>query len=60
MFNFNQGVKPQQLGIITPYKGQRAYIVNYLQKNGQLNPNVYKEIEVASVDGFQGREKVTF
>lgn len=27
-------------------------------KNGQLNPNVYKEIEVASVDGFQGREKV--
>lgn len=53
------GVKPQQLGIITPYKGQRAFIVNYLQKNGQLNPNLYKEIEVASVDGFQGREKVT-
>lgn len=56
--SFFKGVKPQQLGIITPYKGQRAYIVNYLQKNGQLNPNTYKEIEVASVDGFQGREKV--
>lgn len=45
------------MGIITPYKGQRAFIVNYLQKNGQLNPNSYKDIEVASVDGFQGREK---
>ena len=54
----NLDIKPQQLGIITPYKGQRAYIVNFLQKNGQLNPNIYKEIEVASVDGFQGREKV--
>lgn len=54
------GIKPQKLGIITPYKGQRAFIVNHLLKNGQLSPNIYKEIEVASVDGFQGREKVNF
>lgn len=33
--------------------------MNYLQKNGSLNPEIYKAIEVASVDGFQGREKVT-
>lgn len=52
------GVKAQNLGIITPYKGQRAYIVNYLAKNGALNPEIYKSIECASVDGFQGREKV--
>lgn len=52
-------MKAYNLGIITPYKGQRAYIVNYLQKNGALNPEIYKQIEVASVDGFQGREKVT-
>jgi len=52
-------VKAQNVGIITPYKGQRAYIVNYLLKNGALNPEIYKNIEVASVDGFQGREKVT-
>eukprot|EP01016_Furgasonia_blochmanni_P039353 TRINITY_DN4879_c0_g7_i1.p1 TRINITY_DN4879_c0_g7~~TRINITY_DN4879_c0_g7_i1.p1 ORF type:complete len:429 (+),score=110.30 TRINITY_DN4879_c0_g7_i1:91-1287(+) len=51
------GVRPQQIGIITPYKGQRAYIVNYMNKNGSLAPAVYKDIEVASVDGFQGREK---
>ena len=41
------GIKAKQIGIITPYKGQRAYIINYLQKNGQItskNPNYYKEI----------------
>jgi regulator of nonsense transcripts 1 len=39
------GITANQMGIITPYKGQRAYIINYLQKNGQLlskNPNFYK------------------
>jgi regulator of nonsense transcripts 1 len=52
------GIAANQMGIITPYKGQRAYIINYLQKNGQLlakNPNFYKDIEIASVDGYQGR-----
>ena len=51
------GVKPEQIGIITPYEGQRAYIVQYMQYSGSLNKKLYMEIEVASVDAFQGREK---
>eukprot|EP00667_Euglena_gracilis_P001144 EG_transcript_1144 len=51
------GVTPDSLGVITPYEGQRAYIVNYMQRNGPLRTQLYKEIEIASVDSFQGREK---
>ncbi|KAI9209642.1 ATP dependent helicase [Polychytrium aggregatum] len=51
------GVPPSQIGIITPYEGQRAFIVQYMQFNGALKKELYKEIEVASVDAFQGREK---
>ncbi|KAJ3087643.1 ATP-dependent helicase NAM7 [Quaeritorhiza haematococci] len=50
-------VKPSQIGVVTPYEGQRSYIVSYMQFNGSLNKNLYKDIEVASVDAFQGREK---
>lgn len=51
------GVKPEQIGIITPYEGQRAYLVQYMQYNGSLHSKLYQEIEIASVDAFQGREK---
>ena len=51
------GVKPDQIGIITPYEGQRSYLVSYMIKNGSVNMSFYKDIEVASVDSFQGREK---
>ena len=54
---FNAGLRPEQIGIITPYEGQRAFIMNYMARNGQLEASYYKEIEVASVDSFQGREK---
>ncbi|XP_054714486.1 regulator of nonsense transcripts 1-like [Uloborus diversus] len=50
-------VKPEQIGIITPYEGQRAYLVQYMQYNGSLHAKLYQDIEVASVDAFQGREK---
>ncbi|KAH0649614.1 hypothetical protein KY285_034862 [Solanum tuberosum] len=50
-------VVPSQIRVITPYEGQRAYIVNYMSRNGALRQQLYKEIEVASVDSFQGREK---
>lgn len=51
------GVKPEQIGVITPYEGQRAYLVQYMQYQGSLHSKLYQEIEVASVDAFQGREK---
>jgi regulator of nonsense transcripts 1 len=46
-----------RIGIITPYEGQRSYVVNTMQQNGTYRKDMYKEIEVASVDAFQGREK---
>lgn len=51
------GLRPDQLGIITPYEGQRAFLVQYMQHNGSYHTKLYQEIEVASVDAFQGREK---
>ncbi|GAA6004679.1 hypothetical protein JCM10207_000978 [Rhodosporidiobolus poonsookiae] len=54
---FKSGVLPSQIGVITPYEGQRSYVVSYMQMNGALKKELYKEVEVASVDAFQGREK---
>jgi len=54
---FKAGVQPGQIGIITPYEGQRSYIVSTMQQNGSYRKDLYKEVEVASVDAFQGREK---
>jgi len=51
------GATPDQIGVVTPYEGQRAFIVQYMQRNGGLRKQLYSEIEVASVDAFQGREK---
>lgn len=51
------GVLPDQIGVVTPYEGQRAFVVSHMQKNGSLPSHLYHEIEVASVDSFQGREK---
>ncbi|KAL1297280.1 hypothetical protein AAFC00_004835 [Neodothiora populina] len=54
---FKAGVQPQDIGIITPYEGQRSYVVSSMQASGTFKKEHYKEIEVASVDAFQGREK---
>eukprot|EP00397_Hematodinium_sp_SG-2012_P000957 GEMP01000958.1.p1 GENE.GEMP01000958.1~~GEMP01000958.1.p1 ORF type:complete len:998 (+),score=225.65 GEMP01000958.1:73-3066(+) len=52
------GVKASQIGVITPYEGQRAYICSIFQRGSTaLSHKAYEEIEVASVDSFQGREK---
>ncbi|KAK9479226.1 P-loop containing nucleoside triphosphate hydrolase protein [Lipomyces japonicus] len=54
---FKAGIQPSQIGVITPYEGQRSYIVSSMQTNGSMRQELYKEVEVASVDAFQGREK---
>ena len=52
-----KGIKPPQIGVVTPYEGQRAFLVLHMQRNGKLRSELYRDIEVASVDSFQGREK---
>ena len=55
---FKDGIKPSQIGIITPYEGQRNYILQYIQMNSNLKDREkFLEIEIVSVDAFQGREK---
>ncbi|CAO1622559.1 unnamed protein product [Parajaminaea phylloscopi] len=54
---FKAGIHPGQIGVVTPYEGQRSYIVNHMQLHGKHRKELYKEVEVASVDAFQGREK---
>ena len=51
------GVTPAQIGVITPYDGQKKYVSEYMRRAGALASGLYELIEVASVDAFQGREK---
>ncbi|XP_026193702.1 RNA helicase aquarius [Cyclospora cayetanensis] len=46
------GVTPEQIGVITPYLGQRNFLRTLLQRNPMP-----AEVEISSVDAFQGREK---
>ncbi|KAJ1799779.1 ATP-dependent RNA helicase [Coemansia sp. RSA 2399] len=50
-------LSPEQIGVITPYEGQRSWIVHHMSQAGSLVGSLYKDVEVASVDAFQGREK---
>ena len=49
---FKSGVMPNQIGVVTPYEGQRSYIVNYMQFNGTLKKDLYKKIEVVRCPRF--------
>ena len=51
------GVQASEIGIITPYEGQRAYVAAYMTRSGSMRKQLYDELEIASVDSFQGREK---
>eukprot|EP00835_Amoeboradix_gromovi_P000478 NODE_17_length_41373_cov_0.337016.p2 type:complete len:879 gc:universal NODE_17_length_41373_cov_0.337016:8591-5955(-) len=52
-----KGILPEQIGIITPYEGQRAFITSHMMNNGSISRECLSKIEIASVDSFQGREK---
>ena len=45
----SRGVAEQELGVITPFRGQRSLIADRISAFG--------DVEVATVDGFQGRER---
>ena len=49
------GIKPGQIAIITPYSAQKEFFNELFAKI--LKDQMLQKIEVASIDGFQGREK---
>jgi len=55
---FTKGLFPSDIGIITPYSGQEAYLKDNLSSLCCHAPkNFIDNIEISSVDAFQGREK---
>lgn len=44
------GVKPEQIGIVTPYEGQRAYLVQYMQYSGALHSKLYQVCDNISLE----------
>ena len=44
------GVRSEDIGIVTPYSSQRELLAAELQED-------FPDLEIKSVDGFQGREK---
>lgn len=51
------GVSPSNVGVITPYSGQRSSLLNYFSNTGTMRPDVYKNILVGPVESFQGLER---
>jgi len=55
------GVKPSSIGILTPYLSQLNLIISNVDKYLSPSKNEYGEnsrrVDVATIDGFQGREK---
>jgi regulator of nonsense transcripts 1 len=52
------GVNPSTIGVITPYAAQKEYIRSIaMQSEGMQMQQFCREVQVASVDAFQGSEK---
>jgi len=51
-------VTPKQIGVITPYSGQMALLMEMFERaGGTKKGQPYHKLTVHTVDGFQGREK---
>ncbi|TPP67167.1 putative NAM7-nonsense-mediated mRNA decay protein [Fasciola gigantica] len=48
------GVRRNSIGVIAPYDGQKTYLVGQL---GDLANGPNENVEISTVDGYQGREK---
>ncbi|KAI3388588.1 hypothetical protein SNEBB_003801 [Seison nebaliae] len=51
------GLNPEQIGIMTPYEGQRSFLFQHIHHSGEISVEHCGELEISSVDAFQGREK---
>jgi hypothetical protein len=51
------GVAAKHIGVITPFAKQREYIQNAIWKLWKHKVGDFREVEVGTVDSFQGREK---
>ena len=55
---FENGVVASDIGIITPYTGQQSFLIDQLPGITSIqDPQFFDNLEISSVDAFQGREK---
>ncbi|OHS92785.1 putative regulator of nonsense transcript [Tritrichomonas foetus] len=55
---WKNGINASDIGVITPYAGQQALLIEQLPDMCSIrDEKFFDEIEIASVDAFQGREK---
>jgi regulator of nonsense transcripts 1 len=53
-------VEASDIGIITPYAGQQSHLIEALPRLCGFGEDEFmEELEIASVDSFQGREKTS-
>ena len=51
------GISGDSIGIITPYAAQQEFLLDNLSSVCSANAGFIRDIEISSVDSFQGREK---
>jgi ATP-dependent RNA/DNA helicase IGHMBP2 len=49
-------ILPSEIGVITPYSGQVSLLREMRAVRSEEN-EIFKDVEISTVDGFQGREK---
>ena len=45
-------IEPDEIGVITPYEGQKSFLKSYMLSYGSMPHDVYERIEISSVDSF--------